>query len=104
LFIPLQWTIFLGAGLSMILYIYASATHVRLVHLVRNRDGKFEESDVPEVYPSNQTTAIVFEGTDFYAEVPLFVNCCRLNKTLKMRWSFYAPGTMSRSLEPPSNG
>ena len=71
LFIPLQWTIFLGAGLSMILYIYASATHVKVKHLVRTQDGKFEETDVPEVYPSNQSTVIVFEGTDFFAEVPL---------------------------------
>ena len=72
LFIPLQWTIFLGAGLSMILYIYAAATHVRALHLVRTKDGKFETGDVPQVYPSNQATVIVFEGTDFFAEVPLF--------------------------------
>jgi SulP family sulfate permease len=72
LFIPLQWTIFLGAGLSMILYIYDSATHVRLLHLVRTNDGKFETGDVPEVYPSNQATVVVFEGNKFFAEVPLY--------------------------------
>jgi SulP family sulfate permease len=72
LFIPLQWTIFLGAGLSMILYIYASATHVRLLHLIRTKDGKFETADVPEVYPSNQATVFVFEGNKFFAEVPLY--------------------------------
>ena len=72
LFIPLQWTIFLGAGLSMIVYIYASATHVKVQHLVRTKDGKFEEGDVPEVYPSNQATVVVFEGNDFFAEVPLY--------------------------------
>ena len=72
LFIPLQWTIFLGAGLSMVLFIYASATHVKVKQLVRRQDGKFEERDVPEVYPANQTTVVVFEGTDFFAEVPIF--------------------------------
>jgi SulP family sulfate permease len=72
LFIPLQWTIFLGAGLSMILYIYASATYVRLLHLIRTKDGKFETADVPEVYPSNQATVFVFEGNKFFAEVPLY--------------------------------
>ncbi|CAB1084844.1 Sulfate permease [Olavius algarvensis Delta 1 endosymbiont] len=72
LFIPLQWTIFLGAGLSMVLYIYASATHVHLLHLVRRPDGKFETGDVPEVFPSNQPTAVFFEGNKFFAEVPLF--------------------------------
>jgi SulP family sulfate permease len=72
LFIPLQWTIFLGAGLSMILYIYASATHVRLLHLVPTNDGRFESRDVPEVYTSNQATVLVFEGNKFFAEVPLY--------------------------------
>ena len=72
LFIPLQWTIFLGAGLSMILFIYASATHVKVKQLVRRQDGKFEEREVPEAYPSNQPTVIVSEGADFFAEVPIF--------------------------------
>jgi len=72
LFIPLQWTIFLGAGLSMMLYIYASATHVKVKQLVRTKDGNYEERDVPEVYPSNQATMVVFEGTSFFAEVPLY--------------------------------
>jgi SulP family sulfate permease len=71
LFIPLQWTIFLGAGLSMILYIYASTTHVKVKQLVRTPDGKYEKRDVPEVYPSNQATVIVFEGNQFFAEVPI---------------------------------
>ena len=70
LFIPLQWTIFLGAGLSMILYIYVSATHVKVRQLVRTQDGKYEERDVPQVYPSNQATVLVFEGNQFFAEVP----------------------------------
>jgi SulP family sulfate permease len=72
LFIPLQWTIFLGAGVSMIVYIYASATHVRVLHLVRREDGEFETVEAPEVYPSDQATAVVFEGNEFFAEVPLF--------------------------------
>jgi SulP family sulfate permease len=70
LFIPLQWTIFLGAGLSMILYIYVSTTHVKVRQLVRTQDGKYEERDVPQVYPSNQATVLVFEGNQFFAEVP----------------------------------
>ena len=70
LFIPLQWTIFLGAGLSMILYIYVSTTHVKVRQLVRTQDGKYEERDVPQVYPSNQATVLVFEGNHFFAEVP----------------------------------
>ncbi|MBL0715134.1 MAG: SulP family inorganic anion transporter [Desulfosarcina sp.] len=71
LFIPLQYTIFLGAGLSMALYIYASSRHVRLYHLVRNEDGHFEERDVPKAYPANQITVLRFDNLSFFAEVPL---------------------------------
>jgi hypothetical protein len=56
----------------MILYIYASATHAHLLHLVRTKDGKYETGDVPEVYPSNQATVVVFEGNKLFAEVPLY--------------------------------
>ena len=58
--------------LSMIVYIYTSATHVRVLHLVRRQDGKFEAGDAPEVFPSNQATVVVFEGNKFFAEIPLF--------------------------------
>lgn len=71
LFIPLQYTVFLGAGLSMILYIYASARHVRLIHLVRNESGRYEESDVPETYPSGKITILHFDHMEFFAEVPM---------------------------------
>lgn len=71
LFIPLQYTVFLGAGLSMILYIYASARHVRLIHLVRTETGQYEERDVPETYPPGKVTLLRFDHLQFFAEVPL---------------------------------
>jgi len=71
LFIPLQYTIFLGAGLSMALYIYASSRHVRLYHLMRTEDGRWEEQDAPETYPSHAVTVLRFDNLDFFAEVPL---------------------------------
>ena len=71
LFIPLQYTVLLGAGLSMILYIYASARRVRLTNLVRNESGRFEESDVPETYPSGQVTILHFDHMEFFAELPV---------------------------------
>ncbi len=71
LFIPLQFTIFLGAGLSMILYIYASSKNVRLKALVRNDRGRYEEQALPENYPSNDITILSIGGHEFYAEVSL---------------------------------
>ncbi len=71
LFIPLQYTIFLGAGLSMALYIYASSRHVRLYQLVSAGDGQWAEQDPPETYPSNEITVLQFDHMEFFAEVPL---------------------------------
>ncbi len=69
LFIPLQWTIFLGAGLSLLLYIYASSKELRVRRLIRNEEGRFEERDLPDVFPSNDVTIIAISGAEFYADV-----------------------------------
>lgn len=70
LFIPLQYTIFLGAGLSLLLYITVSASNARLFQFVRGQDGYWQEQDLPEVFPSNQATVVAYEGANFFAEVP----------------------------------
>ncbi|MGD9330309.1 MAG: STAS domain-containing protein, partial [Desulfobacterales bacterium] len=69
--VPLQYTIFLGAGLSMALYIYASSRHVHLFQLVATDDGHWEEQNPPAAYPSQQITVLRFDHLDFFAEVPL---------------------------------
>lgn len=83
LFIPLQYTVFLGAGLSMILYIYASARHVRLIHMVRNEAGHYEEGDAPETYPSGKVTVLRFDHLQFFAEVPLLDSMLPDNRGVK---------------------
>ena len=70
LFIPLQYTIFLGAGLSMLLYIAASASSARLFQLVRGEDGYWQEVDPPKSFPANEVTVLAYEGQNFFAEVP----------------------------------
>lgn len=70
LFIPLQYTIFLGAGLSLLLFIGVSATRSRLFQLVRGEDGYWQEQELPETFPSNQATVVAYEGAKFFAEVP----------------------------------
>jgi SulP family sulfate permease len=71
LFIPLQYTIFLGAGLSLLIYIWASSQKVEAVELAKRDDGRYEEHDVPEKYRSNQATIISIGGIEFFAEVPV---------------------------------
>jgi len=66
----LQYTIFLGAGLSMLLYIAASASSARLFQLVRGEDGYWQEVDPPKSFPANEVTVLAYEGQNFFAEVP----------------------------------
>ncbi|MFQ5729653.1 MAG: SulP family inorganic anion transporter [Waddliaceae bacterium] len=70
LFIPLQWTIFLGAGLSFFFYIYSSATKIRLAQLVQNKEGDFETRDLPNKICSNEVTVLNYQGNCFFGELP----------------------------------
>ncbi|MGW8319496.1 MAG: SulP family inorganic anion transporter [Candidatus Promineifilaceae bacterium] len=71
LFIPLQFTIFLGAGLSLVLYVVASANKARLQEAVHLDDGGWEMHDAPTELKPGQVTVMVVQGLDFFAEVPV---------------------------------
>jgi len=71
LFIPLQFTIFLGAGLSLVLYVVASANKVRLQEAVHLDDGGWEIHDAPTELKPDQVTVLLIQGLDFFAEVPV---------------------------------
>ena len=70
LFIPLQYTIFLGGGLSLLLYITASASKGRLFQYVRGEDGYWQKKELPGTFPSTQATVVAYQGANFFAEVP----------------------------------
>lgn len=70
LFIPLQDTIFVGALLSLLLYVAASTRKLRLQEAVRSDDGSWETREAPRELASDRTTVIVVQGLDFFAEVP----------------------------------
>ena len=71
LFIPLQWTIFLGAGLSLLGYVWAASQKTDVHELTKREDGRYEEHEVPESYSSGKASIITLGGIDFFAEVPL---------------------------------
>jgi sulfate permease, SulP family len=70
LFIPLQDTIFLGAGLSLLLYVAASSRKLRLQEAVHQDDGGWVMQDAPKQLKPNDVTVFVIQGLDFFAEVP----------------------------------
>ncbi|MFD6133994.1 SulP family inorganic anion transporter [Isoptericola sp. NPDC056618] len=67
--LPLQQAIFLGAGLSIVLFAVQAAKRGRLVQLVPTDDGGFRVDDAPTVLPSGRTTVLHYVGTGFFAEV-----------------------------------
>jgi len=70
LFIPLQDTIFLGALLSLVLYVGASSRKLKLQQAVRRDDGNWEMHTAPKALNSNEAIVLVIQGLDFFAEVP----------------------------------
>jgi sulfate permease, SulP family len=70
LFIPLQDTIFLGAGLSVLLYVGASSRKLRLQEGVHQDDGGWVMQDAPKQLTANGVSVFVIQGLDFFAEVP----------------------------------
>ncbi len=70
LFIPLQYTIFLGAALSLILYVVASAKKLQVQQAVRLEDGVWEMHEAPKTLAPGEATVMVVHGLDFFAEVP----------------------------------
>lgn len=70
LFIPLQYTIFLGAALSLILYVVAAAKKLSVEQAVRLSDGGWETRSVPKTMTPHEVNMFVINGLDFFAEVP----------------------------------
>jgi SulP family sulfate permease len=70
LFIPLQYTIFLGAALSLLLYVVASARKLRLQEAAHLDDGGWEMREPPKELTPGRATVFVVQGLDFFAEVP----------------------------------
>lgn len=74
LFIPLQYTIFLGALLSLLLYVLASSRKLNLQEAVRLDDGGWQMQDAPTELKSKEATVLVLQGLDFFAEVPVLAD------------------------------
>lgn len=67
--LPLQQAIFIGAGLSILLYAVAAAGRGQLVELVPVGDGGWQITEPPTTIPSDRTTVLHYVGGGFFAEV-----------------------------------
>ncbi len=71
LFVPVQFAVLFGAGLSAVQYVYSSSKDVRVVALRRLPDGRWSEQEPPAVLPSGAITVVDIYGSVFYAGVDL---------------------------------
>jgi SulP family sulfate permease len=70
LVLPLLAAILLAVALSLIMFIAASSTNIRVVELVPVDDDDLEERPAPEVLPSDSATVLRFYGSVYFAAVP----------------------------------
>ncbi len=67
--LPLQQAIFLGAGLSLVLFCVQVQRQARLVALVRRPDGRWQSTKLPEHIPNDQVTVLGYLGAGIFAEL-----------------------------------
>ncbi|QBR91495.1 SulP family inorganic anion transporter [Nocardioides euryhalodurans] len=67
--LPLQQAIFLGAGLSILLYAVSAAGRGQLVELVPAGGGGWRITEPPPTIASDRTTVLHYVGGGFFAEV-----------------------------------
>lgn len=68
--LPLQDAIFLGAGLSLVLFCVASARHGRLVAITPTDHDTWRVADLPAAAPSHAVTVLHYDGVSLFAEIP----------------------------------
>jgi sulfate permease, SulP family len=70
LFVPLQWTIFIGAAISLFAFLEERHKVSSSVGLTRTEDGKWREVDVATHLSETDIVVIDYRGSGFFAEIP----------------------------------
>jgi SulP family sulfate permease len=69
LLLPLEYSIYIGVGLSLVMYIYTSAANLRVVQLDPLPDGHFRELPAPKTVPSAAPLILGVYGNLYFAAV-----------------------------------
>ena len=70
LILPLQYAVFVGVGVSMMLHIFRSSNKVKLVELVVPEQGFPIEQEAPKSLSSHRATVLMSYGSLFFAAAP----------------------------------
>ncbi|MEM6283801.1 MAG: STAS domain-containing protein, partial [Chloroflexota bacterium] len=69
LLLPLENSIYIGVGLSLLLYVYTSAGNLTVVQLLPTGDGHYRRTSLPKQLPHNQALVISVNGNLYFAAV-----------------------------------
>ncbi|MEO1443374.1 MAG: STAS domain-containing protein, partial [Chloroflexota bacterium] len=67
--LPLENSIYIGVGLSLLLYVYTSAGNLTVVQLQPNGDGHYRRTPLPEALPHDDALVISVNGNLYFAAV-----------------------------------
>ena len=71
LLFPLQHSIYIGIGISLISFLWSSARNLQVRSLAQTADGAFREEAMPRQLPEHQPLVVSIAGNLNYAAVPL---------------------------------
>jgi len=69
LILPLEFSIYIGVVLSLVLYIYTSSQNIKIIQLEQMADGRFGERPLPEALPEHAPIIISVHGHLYFAAV-----------------------------------
>lgn len=67
--LPLEYSIYIGVGLSLVLYVYSSAASLQLVRLVKIGSHQYKEEAVSKELPADKPIVFSIYGNMFFAAV-----------------------------------
>lgn len=71
LLFPLEYSVYLGVFISLLIYAWTSAGSLQVRRLVDAGDGSFREEAVPDELPQNEALVVSVAGNLYFAAVPL---------------------------------
>ena len=69
LLLPLEVSIYIGIFISLLLYIYSSATDIKVVRLLPLKDNHFREAPLPSTFPADEPLVISVSGNLYFAAI-----------------------------------
>ncbi len=66
---PLEYSVYIGVFLSLLMYVWSSASNLQIRRLVETEDGHFREEGIPEELPGNEAVVFSVAGNLYFAAV-----------------------------------